>query len=138
MCNYPAPALNLGVDTILCTGSTRQLLAGTGFVSYLWNDGSTEPSVIIDHPGLYNVQIVDKNGCTAKDRIFLTGKQCLEGFHVPNVFTPNNDRRNDVFRPLIYGNVVEYKFAIFNRWGQQVFESTKPSAGWKENFIVSV
>lgn len=132
--NYPAPALNLGVDTILCSGSTRLLSAGAGFVSYLWNDGSNAPSVIVDVPGLYNVQVVDKDGCTAKDSILLTGGQCLVGLYIPNAFTPNNDGRNDVFRPLIYGSVVQYKFAIFNRWGQQVFESTKLSAGWNGAF----
>jgi gliding motility-associated-like protein len=132
--NYPAAKINLGVDTLLCAGSTKQLSAGAGFVSYLWNNGSTASSIIIDVPGLYNVQVVDKNGCIARDSILFTGGQCLLGFSIPKAFTPNNDGRNDVFRPLIYGNVTQYKFAIFNRWGQQVFESTKLLAGWDGTF----
>ena len=132
--NYPAPVINLGFDTILCNGSTRQLSAAPGFVSYLWNDGRTPSSLSVSVPGVYSVQAVDSNGCAATDSILLTAGQCLLGFYVPSAFTPNNDRKNDVFRPLIFGNVVQYKFGIFNRFGQQVFESSNPSAGWNGAF----
>jgi gliding motility-associated-like protein len=54
----------------------------------------------------------------------------LIGFYIPNAFTPNNDGRNDVFRPLIYGSVVNYNFAVYNRWGQQVFMSADWMKGW--------
>jgi gliding motility-associated-like protein len=201
LANYPAPVVDLDPDTVLCTGASRQLSAGDGFASYLWNDGSTSStltvsatgqywvkvtddqgcytadtvtieaivplpadflpadtticqfgsltlipkgefssylwsdgstasSILAQTPGLYYLQVVDKNGCTGRDSILLTGKQCLIGFYIPNAFTPNNDGKNDVFRPLIYGNVVNYKFAVYNRWGQQVFVSADLMKGW--------
>ena len=199
--NYPAPEVSLDADTVLCAGTTRQLSAGDGFVSYLWNDGSTgttltigakgqywvdvtdaqgcstadtvtikaiiplpanflpadtticqygsetlkpnasfssylwnndsaTASISVKTPGLYYLQVTDKYGCVGSDSILLTGKQCLIGCYVPNAFTPNGDGNNDLFRPLLFGNVVKYKFVVFNRWGQQVFQSTLLSDGW--------
>lgn len=58
----------------------------------------------------------------------------MQGFYVPNAFTPNNDGRNDVFKPMIFGNVVHYSFVIYNRFGQKVFESTDLTRGWDGNF----
>ena len=56
---------------------------------------------------------------------------------VPNAFTPNKDGKNEVFIPraiLIFnqtGNpILDYKFEIYNRWGEQVFESTDLNVGW--------
>jgi gliding motility-associated-like protein len=48
---------------------------------------------------------------------------------VPNVFTPNNDGFNDVFRPEGKG-IADYHLQIFNRWGILVFESTQYNNGW--------
>lgn len=56
---------------------------------------------------------------------------------VPNAFSPNGDGKNDVFIPkaiLIFnqtGNpILDYKLEIYNRWGEQVFESYDVSMGW--------
>jgi len=50
---------------------------------------------------------------------------------LPNAFTPNNDGDNDVFRPVLF-NVSRdhYKFMIFNRWGEIVFETSDVSKSW--------
>jgi gliding motility-associated-like protein len=52
-------------------------------------------------------------------------------YFVPNAFTPNGDGINDFFLPL--GNVIRperYDLAIFDRWGQQIFQTLDPSIGW--------
>ena len=53
--------------------------------------------------------------------------------YVPNAFTPNDDGQND--RALVFGNnLAEVYFAIFNRWGEKIFESTNQSQGWDGTF----
>jgi gliding motility-associated-like protein len=126
----PLPSNFLPTDTTICQYGSVTLIPKGEFSSFLWSDGSAAPSFTAKVPGLYYLQVVDKNGCTGRDSILLTGKQCLIGFYIPNAFTPNNDGRNDAFRPLIYGNVVKYKFAVYDRWGQLVFESADLMKGW--------
>lgn len=54
-------------------------------------------------------------------------RSCLEGqsVFIPNVFTPNGDGLNDVFRisvdPTLHARVEQY--AIFDRWGRIVYEA---------------
>ncbi|MES2559437.1 MAG: PKD domain-containing protein [Bacteroidota bacterium] len=49
--------------------------------------------------------------------------------YAPNVFTINQDGINDLF--FVRGVfVAEFKLQIYNRWGQQVFETTNMHEGW--------
>ena len=52
--------------------------------------------------------------------------------NVPNSFTPNGDGLNDVFLPIFNAEsgVKEYKFEVYNRWGQLVFETGDLTTGW--------
>ena len=53
---------------------------------------------------------------------------------VPNTFTPNHDGTNDVLRPFMIGIKSLTYFRVFNRWGQQVFETHTANAGWDGKF----
>jgi gliding motility-associated-like protein len=52
---------------------------------------------------------------------------------VPNTFTPNNDGKNDIFRVkgAAFG---KFYFAVYNRWGQLMFETNDPTDGWDGTF----
>ena len=54
----------------------------------------------------------------------------MSGLYVPNAFTPNGDQLNDVFRAMAYGKVVSFRFEIYDRFGQLIFNTTDPRAGW--------
>lgn len=66
-----------------------------------------------------------------------SGDQCSDAsVWIPNAFSPNNDGKNDVFRPVI--NCPPecwflWEFTIYNRWGQKVFESEYPGEQWLGN-----
>jgi gliding motility-associated-like protein len=51
-------------------------------------------------------------------------------FEMPNVFTPNGDGYNDRFVPMVNYNVVSGTLAIYNRWGEQVLQTTNLESGW--------
>jgi gliding motility-associated-like protein len=51
--------------------------------------------------------------------------------YIPNTFTPDGDNLNDYFFPVLTNiEPINYNLSIFNRWGQVIFESTKPELGW--------
>ena len=53
-------------------------------------------------------------------------------YYIPNTFTPNGDELNNTFQPVFYSGFdpQNYYFAIYNRWGEVVFESFNPAYGW--------
>ena len=55
--------------------------------------------------------------------------ECDGGIFIPNVFTPNNDGWNDVWKPIYDLECwVNVEFKIYNRWGSLVYE------GWNNDF----
>jgi gliding motility-associated-like protein len=51
--------------------------------------------------------------------------------HIPNAFTPNGDKDNDVFTIVPYeGTAVIERLTIYNRWGQRIYTGSGPAAGW--------
>jgi gliding motility-associated-like protein len=58
----PSPAVALGNDTTLCDGQTILLDATNNGSSYLWQDGSTQATYLVDRAGAYSVK-VDEDGC---------------------------------------------------------------------------
>jgi gliding motility-associated-like protein len=129
----PPPANFLPSDTSICAYESIIIHAKSGFSNYTWSDNSSGRSITIKQPGLYFLVVTDQNNCSGTDSIMVNSKQCAIGFHIPNAFTPNSDGRNDFFKPLLYGNIVAYKFTVYNRWGQPVFETADPSKGWDGN-----
>jgi gliding motility-associated-like protein len=49
---------------------------------------------------------------------------------VPNVFTPDNDLVNDLFRPVLSFTPVVYHLVIMNRQGKTLFESKDYTESW--------
>jgi gliding motility-associated-like protein len=49
---------------------------------------------------------------------------------VPNVFTPNNDLDNDLFRPVLSFTPLEYHLIISDRQGNMLFETRDYLAEW--------
>ena len=56
-------------------------------------------------------------------------------YFLPNVFTPNLDGSNDLFRPFPWKFVDSVDFRVFNRWGEQVWRTSDPDLGWDGRHI---
>jgi gliding motility-associated-like protein len=128
-----------GRDTSVIVGQPLQFNAEGG-VNYLWSPSTGLSSTIIANPigtydgGLdsvrYKVEVFNAAGCS--DSAFITVKifKTNPSIFVPTGFTPNNDGRNDVIRPIAVGIQKINYFRIFNRWGQMVFSTTTNGQGW--------
>ncbi|HMK24906.1 MAG TPA: gliding motility-associated C-terminal domain-containing protein [Chitinophagaceae bacterium] len=55
---------------------------------------------------------------------------CPVGFYMPTAFTPNKDGTNDYCKPFLFGKVLSYRFSLYNKWGQRIFETTDLQKGW--------
>jgi gliding motility-associated-like protein len=49
---------------------------------------------------------------------------------MPNAFTPNDDGRNDIIKPVLTFIPEKYTFQVFDRWGGRMFQTTDPEEGW--------
>jgi gliding motility-associated-like protein len=58
----PAPFVDLGKDTAICSLSSILLNAGGGFNSYLWQDGSTDSVFLASQSGTYFVTVGNSCG----------------------------------------------------------------------------
>lgn len=86
----------------------------------------------IDRGGLYPVTLVvtDENGCSNQVTRYVEIFD-LYNLFIPTSFTPNNDGVNDAFK--IEGTDIDpnrFSLQIFNRWGDQVFETSDPAEVW--------
>ncbi|MBV6406103.1 MAG: hypothetical protein GFGODING_02888 [Flavobacteriales bacterium] len=112
----------------------------TGAVSYLWDFGglgsSTATDPVFDFPdaleGEYLVCLIAMASPTCMDTACLPVAVSPElVVNVPNAFTPDGDLVNDVFRPVTVGvDPEQYLFRITDRWGQELYSTGDPEAGW--------
>jgi gliding motility-associated-like protein len=79
----------------------------------------------------YVVTGTDVNGCTATASItVLIDYDCTELF-VPTIFSPNGNGPEKNESVCVYSNCIqEMEFAIYNRWGQQIFITNNPQQCW--------
>ncbi len=122
------PRFTLGPDKAICLGSPFILDPKISeSVSYVWQDGSTNPTYQVTQQGNYTVTITNSCGSSIDD-ITITTAVCE--LYIPNSFTPNGDTKNDIFRVGYGENVVEFKMQIFNRYGQLIFTTANKNLGW--------
>ena len=65
------PIINLGNDTSICLGDDITLTANDN-VGYLWNNGETTKSILVNVSGQYWVKVTDNLGCSSFDTLNLT------------------------------------------------------------------
>lgn len=106
-------------------GGAFELIAiinGAESTSFIHTDGASVA-------GCYQVTAVDTIGNESPFVEAVCGDNCPV-YELPNVFTPNNDRKNDSFGPFPYRGVKMIDLQIFNRWGQVVFQTNDPDINW--------
>jgi gliding motility-associated-like protein len=81
--------------------------------------------------GTYTITLIAVNtsGCrdTATRTVLIDELSVLE---MPNVFTPNGDGQNDLFKPSVERSLTEFKASIYDRWGLKLYEWSDENSGW--------
>lgn len=131
----PAAHAFAGNDTAVIKDRPFQLNAqGNG--TFQWN-----PAIGLSNPNIANpvatlpadqqyvLTVETPEGCVAQDSIII---KVFVGptIYVPSAFTPNGDGLNDMLRPVYVGMKELQRFAVYNRWGQLVFETSDMGKGW--------
>jgi gliding motility-associated-like protein len=97
--------------------------------SYLDDPGIVSPQFKSNREEAYTIRIETTTGCVTVDTLAVKIVPFAE-IQVPTAFTPNNDGKNDVLRPVLMGIKELRYFRVFNRWGQLLYETKSASVGW--------
>lgn len=121
----------------ICKGD-QVTLTGNGADIYKWylNSESTPSSTaatfdvnVNDHEFIL-LEGYSQYGCRDAETVTLNYIPCCGHVFVPNVFSPNGDKLNDVFRIKFDQDLETYQLKIFDRWGTELFSSNDVQEGW--------
>lgn len=141
----PPPEVHLysSPELPLCQGDSvlfSVVGSSTGYHRYAWFNNSgpigygTQKWVHL--PNLANdifVVATSENNCQDTATSLLMADACCTIF-TPNAFSPNNDGLNDFFGCESHANFSKFYMAIFNKWGQKVYESFNRNKKWDGSF----
>lgn len=108
----------------------------SGGVSYEWTFGDGNSSTLVHPnntyyvPGTYIITLIATNEMGCKDTISKPLVIAPEYYiYVPNAFTPDGNRLNNFFEVSTV-NISKLNVKIFNRWGENIFESDDVDFKW--------
>lgn len=123
-------------DLVIDEGQSVQLTISGGGNSFQWQPAdwlsdprSANPFARPPEDVLYIITAQNDLGCADTDSVFIKVNAKSDLF-IPSAFTPNNDGKNDIFKPTMSQQFRLVDFSIYNRWGQRVFITRQRDAGW--------
>ena len=131
--------IELGPPIELCANDTFRLrtrINDTLNYSTVWNTGETSSAIFLTMTGTYSVVIRDKLcNFVVSDSIKVKLYNGEGNIYVPNAFTPNGDGLNEIFKPISdVSSYNYYRFLVFNRWGEKLFDTDDSNSGWDGTF----
>lgn len=136
-----APIVNIfPADTSIFWGDSVQLNATvTGIAaSFEWTPslGLSNPSILtpIASPAettTYIFAATGSDGCRTSTNATVN---VFRDVFIPTAFTPNHDGKNDLFRIPPGISLSLTRFSIYDRWGNEIFQTTDRNKGWDGTF----
>ncbi len=134
---HPYPVVDAGPDRRMLEGSTITIQAtatGTN-LQYLWTPSQYLDNATVLKPKcvnpkfdiLYTLAVTAPGGCTTTDQMYVN---VLKIPLIPNTFSPNNDRVNDLWEIQYLDEYISQHTRVFTRAGQLVFESRGAYKAW--------
>lgn len=119
------------IDSLICLKDIPLVLKANVYpentISYTWTGNSRDTTLEVFEAGVYKLKVDNVCG-SFEDTVHVSFRDC--NYIVPNVLTPNGDGLNDVFALVNREFYSSIEFAIYNRWGQKVYESHNQLAVW--------
>jgi gliding motility-associated-like protein len=139
---YFPQSIKAWADTAVLYRSQSTIIHGSDYgnrFDYTWSPAdylsTTKGTNAVTTPKntiVYTYTISDSYGCSGTDTVLITVLDviCEEPYvFVPNAFSPNGDGLNDIL--YVRGRVLEkVEFAVYDRWGEKVFETKDKNTGW--------
>ena len=108
--------LDLTVNKNSFTALEKTICAGESFLGHTSS-------------GIYFDTLRNATNCDSVINTKLTVKPNCKPYF-PTAFTPNDDKKNDVFKVLNADAIENYKLTIYNKWGNKIFETKDYTFGW--------
>lgn len=90
-------------------------------------------SLVINSTGIktFKLKVFDKEDptCFIEKQLDVDFGVCDARVFIPDIFTPNQDGKNDTFKIVVIGGTA-MKLDIYNRWGSMIFADSNPSPEW--------
>ncbi|MBK6983933.1 MAG: gliding motility-associated C-terminal domain-containing protein [Bacteroidetes bacterium] len=109
----------------------KSVIGGVGPYQLNFNNTNHTNDTIFSQlsPGNYTISIKDSNNCETVYALTMLSNNIDGTFYIPNTFTPNNDKLNDVW--YIKGTCLDkLNCLIYNRWGEKIRELRDINEGW--------
>ncbi len=140
--DLPKTSLNYALMEV-CSGKSIDITAAGGS-SYFWSpvigiDEAERSQATItsftEENITYFVNIIDDNNCQITDSVRVIVNDCVVDYKslIPTAFSPNQDNYNELWElrdPAFRVFHEELSIAVFNRWGQLLFEDKGSKWQW--------
>ena len=130
--------VDLGADTMfydeLLQGTTYLLNAGPGFASYLWSDGSTNQTLLVDSnqtTTMYTVVVTNASGCEGTDTVNVVFNLSVDGGLTVSTITMYPNPTTDVINISVsnFASLGDVEVKVLDITGKVVMKETLQGAG---------
>ncbi len=123
------PQLELGPDQELCGAELFTIKPTITEGTFSWLDQFADVNRTVSRSGVFRASV--SNACaTVTDSVMVSYEACDCVLYAPDSFTPNGDGLNDVFVAYGCGDIVITSFAVFDRWGEVIFQTSASPFQW--------
>jgi len=129
------PIATVSSGATIVQGQSVNLTAGGGG-TYQWSNGGNGATITVspNNTTQYCVTVTNASNCIDTACVTVVVDQCSNAgtLYLPNAFSPNGDGENDELQVyyLLPACIENFHLALFNRWGEQVFETSDIGFKW--------
>lgn len=122
------PEISLGEDKVICAAEKLELVVYPLLMdaNYKWSTGSVTPSITINEPGIYTVEV--SNQCNYQTAEINVVQYSSDETFIPNVITVDENNKNDFF--VLPEELLGCQISVFDRWGSEVYKNNYYENDW--------